>query len=367
MAYQITTGRVQKPQRVLIYGPEGVGKTTLAAQFPSPLFIDTEGGSFGSEVRRLPRPDSWQMLLDEVTWVRDYPEECGGTLVVDTLDWAEKLCVAKVCDENDWKSIESPGYGRGYTYVKEEFGRLLNLLSEVVERGLNVCVTAHAVITKFEQPNALGAYDRWGLKLIDGKKASVSAMVKEWADAVLFANFKTILIADDKNDKKVRATGGKNRVLYCTHDASWDAKNRWGLPDEVPMEWAQIAPFVPVPSLAAPVTPAPAEEPAVPFGEEPTEAEREAEAAVAQTMSAAASPDAKPAMPENGGWMGHLVPLMQLMTADGISEDQVCEAVWRKGYAARDQKLTKYSRDVVDWIVSVWPAMREFIRNGFKE
>ena len=364
MSYQITAGRVQKPQRVLVYGPEGVGKTTLAAQFPSPLFIDTEGGSFGSEVRRLPRPDSWQMLLDEVTWVRDFPEECGGTLVVDTLDWAEKLCVAKVCDENDWKSIESPGYGRGYTYVKEEFGRLLNLLSEVVERGLNVCVTAHAVITKFEQPNALGAYDRWGLKLIDGKKASVSAMVKEWADAVLFANFKTILIADDKNDKKVRATGGKNRVLYCTHDASWDAKNRWGLPDEVPMEWAQIAPFVPVPSLAAP-TPQ-AKEPEVPFGEEPTEAEREAEAAVAQTMSAAAAPDATPAMPEGGGWMGHLVPLMQLMTADGISEDQLCEAVWRKGYAARDQKLTKYSKDVVDWIVSVWPAMREFIRNGFK-
>lgn len=366
MAYQITTGKVQKPQRVLIYGPEGVGKTTLAAQFPSPLFIDTEGGSFGSEVRRLPRPDSWQMLLDEVTWVRDYPEECGGTLVVDTLDWAEKLCVAKVCDENDWKSIESPGYGRGYTYVKEEFGRLLNLLSEVVERGLNVCVTAHAVITKFEQPNALGAYDRWGLNLIDGKKASVSAMVKEWADAVLFVNFKTILIADDKNDKKVRATGGKNRALYCTHDASWDAKNRWGLPDEVPMEWAQIAPFVPVPSLAAPETQAPAEELEVPFGEGPTEAEREAEAAVAQTMSAAATVGDGPTMPEGGGWVGHLLPLMQLMGKDGISEDQVCEAVWRKGYATRDQKLAAYPEEIVNWVVSVWPAMRDFIRNGFK-
>lgn len=366
MAYQITSGRVQKPQRVLVYGPEGVGKTTLAAQFPSPLFIDTEGGSFGSEVRRLPRPDSWQMLLDEVTWVRDYPTECGGTLVVDTLDWAEKLCVAKVCDENDWKSIESPGYGRGYTYVKEEFGRLLNLLSEVVERGLNVCVTAHAVITKFEQPNALGAYDRWGLKLIDGKKASVSAMVKEWADAVLFANFKTILIADDKNDKKIRATGGKNRVLYCTHDASWDAKNRWGLPDEVPMEWAQIAPFVPVPSLAAPAPQAAPAESEIPFGAEPTEDEREAEAAVAHTMSAAATVGDGPAMPEGGGWMGHLVPLMQLMTKDGISEDQVCEAVWRKGYAAREQKLTKYPEETVNWVVSVWPQMREFIRNGFK-
>ena len=362
MAYQITSGRVQKPQRVLIYGPEGVGKTTLAAQFPSPLFIDTEGGSFGSEVRRLPRPDSWQMLLDEVAWVRDFPAECGGTLVVDTLDWAEKLCVAKVCDENDWKSIESPGYGRGYTYVKEEFGRLLNLLSEVVERGLNVCVTAHAVITKFEQPNALGAYDRWGLKLIDGKKASVSAMVKEWADAVLFANFKTILIADDKNDKKVRATGGKNRVLYCTHDASWDAKNRWSLPDEVPMEWAQIAPFVPVPSIAAPDPQAQAE-PEVPFDAEPTPEEREARTGL-EAVSAVAR--ASEAMPEGGGWVGHLLPLMQLMAADGISEDQVCEAVWRKGYATRGQRLAAYPEEIVNWVVSVWPAMRDFIRNGYK-
>ncbi len=361
MAYQITSGRVQKPQRVLIYGPEGVGKTTLAAQFPSPLFIDTEGGSFGSEVRRLPRPDSWQMLLDEVTWVRDYPEECGGTLVVDTLDWAEKLCVAKVCDENDWKSIESPGYGRGYTYVKEEFGRLLNLLSEVVERGLNVCVTAHAVITKFEQPNALGAYDRWGLKLIDGKKASVSAMVKEWADAVLFANFKTIIIADDKNDKKVRATGGKNRVLYCTHDASWDAKNRWGLPDEVPMEWAQIAPFVPVPSLDAPADAT--AEPEVPFDAEPTPEEREARAGLEAVSAVARASEARP---EAGGWVGHLLPLMQLMAADGISEDQVCEAVWRKGYATRGQRLAAYPEEIVNWVVSVWPAMRDFIRNGYK-
>lgn len=363
MAYQITSGRIQKPQRVLIYGPEGVGKTTLAAQFPSPLFIDTEGGSFGSEVRRLPRPDSWQMLLDEVTWVRDYPEECGGTLVVDTLDWAEKLCVAKVCDENDWKSIESPGYGRGYTYVKEEFGRLLNLLSEVVERGLNVCVTAHAVITKFEQPNALGAYDRWGLKLIDGKKASVSAMVKEWADAVLFANFKTILIADDKNDKKVRATGGKNRVLYCTHDASWDAKNRWGLPDEVPMEWAQIAPYVPVPRLPSPAAQAPAGEPDVPFDAEPTREEREARAGLEAVASVA---KASEPMPEGGGWVGHLLPLMQLMAADGISEDQVCEAVWRKGYATRGQRLASYPKETVEWVVSVWDKMRDFIRNGYK-
>lgn len=364
MAFQITSGKVEKPQKVVVYGPEGIGKTTLAAQFPSPLFIDTEGGSGHLDVRRLPSPDSWQMLLDEVTWVRDYPAECGGTLVVDTADWAEALCMKQVCSKAGKSGIEDFGYGKGYTYVKEEFGKLLNLLSEVVERGLNVVVTAHATIVKFEQPDEAGAYDRWEMKL---SRKQVAPLLKEWADTVLFANFKTIVIAESGKDGKVtkaRATGGKNRVLYCTHSATWDAKNRWGLPDEVPMEWAQIAPFVPAPSLGAGAPQAP--EPEVPFSEVPTGAELEAEAAVAQTMSAAAQVAPAPQMPDGGGWMGHLVPLMQLMAADGISEDQVCEAVWRKGYATRDQRLTAYPEEIVNWVVSVWPAMREFIRNGFK-
>ena len=363
MAYQITSGTMTKPQRVVIYGPEGIGKTTLAAHFPSPLFIDTEGGSGHLDVRRLPSPESWQMLLDEVTWVRDYPAECGGTLVVDTADWAEALCAGHVCSKAGKSGIEDFGYGKGYTYVKEEFGRLLNLLSECVDRGLNVVVTAHAQIVKFEQPDEAGAYDRWEMKL---SRRQVAPLIKEWADAVLFCNYKTVVVKETDREGKVtkaRATGGKNRTIFSTHSATWDAKNRWGLPDEVPMEWTQIAPFVPVPSFAAPAAPSAPEEPDVPFSTEPTETERAADAGVEAVATVA---DAAAAMPEGGGWMGHLVPLMQLMAADGISEDQVCEAVWRKGYATRDQKLTAYPEEIVNWVVSVWPAMREFIRNGFK-
>ena len=365
MAYQITSGTVAKPQRVVVYGPEGIGKTTLAAQFPSPLFIDTEGGSGHLDVRRLPSPDSWQMLVDEVTWVRDFPAECGGTLVVDTADWAEALCAKHVCSKAGKDGIEDFGYGKGYTYVKEEFGRLLNLLSECVERGLNVVVTAHAQIVKFEQPDEAGAYDRWEMKL---SRRQVAPLLKEWADAVLFCNYKTVVIKETDKDGKVtkaRATGGRNRTIFATHAATWDAKNRWGLPDEVPMEWAQIAPFVPVPSLAAPAPKVPAaeSEPEVPFDSEPTSEEREAHAGL-EAVSAVAR--ASEAMPEGGGWVGHLLPLMQLMAADGISEDQVCEAVWRKGYAAKGQKLAAYPEEIVNWVVSVWPAMREFIRNGFK-
>ena len=111
MTFQITRGQRLRPQKVVLYGPEGVGKTTLAAQFPNPLFIDTESSSDYLDVPRLPAPTSWQMLLDEVTWIRDFPEECGGTLVLDTADWAQKLAVDDVCSAMDYKSIEDAGYG----------------------------------------------------------------------------------------------------------------------------------------------------------------------------------------------------------------------------------------------------------------
>lgn len=359
MRFEITHGVINKPQKVLIYGPEGIGKTTLASHFPNPLFIDVEGGTSHIDVPRLPRPDSWQMLLDEVTWVRDYPEECGGTLVVDTLDWAEKLCIRHVCGAKNWKGIEDPGYGRGFTYAVEEFGKLLNLLSEATERGLNVCVTAHASIVKFEQPDETGAYDRWGLKLIDGKRASSASLVKEWADAVLFCDWKTVVIAKDKDGKTARATGGRNRVMRCTHAATWDAKNRWGLPDEVPMDWSQIASFIPVPSFSAASSAFVAtKEDDVPFYSSEDEGEH-----VVEVPDPTGASD-QGAWPADGGWPARLTPLMQLMAADGISEDQVCAAVASKGYATRDQKLHSYPEEIINWVVSVWPQMRDFIRNG---
>lgn len=339
MAFEITSGAKVKPQKVVIYGAEGIGKTTLAAQFPRPLFIDTEGGSGHLDVRRLPEPTSWTMLLDEVTWVRDFPYECGGTLVLDTADWAEQLCIAHVCAKHDKKGIEDWGYGKGYVYVKEEFGKLLNLLGECVDRGLNVVVTAHAAIVKFEQPDEMGAYDRWEMKL---SRRQVAPLLKEWADAVLFANFKTMVVADKKGEK-YKGTGGKNRVLYATHAASWDAKNRWGLPDEVPMDYAQIAPHVPVPDIPGPA-------PAV------TSADIEA----ARTMPTPFDEAPEPVAP-------HLGPLYDLMWRDGVSEAALQAAMAKKGYFTADTPVSVYDEQAAGWVVSVWPQIREFISSGMPD
>ena len=230
---EIMRGKIPCAKKTVIYGPEGIGKSTFASKFPDSIFIDTEGSTRDMDVGRLPAPTSWNMLLEEVKYVIQNPSVCK-TLVIDTADWAEQLCSAGICDKYQKTGIEDFGYGKGYVFLQEEFGRLLNLLSELAEqKGIHVVLTAHAKMRKFEQPDEMGAYDRWEMKL----SKNVSPMVKEWADMVLFANYKTHVI---KVDGKNKAQGGQ-RVMYTTHHSCWDAKNRYGLPDEVPFSYDAIA------------------------------------------------------------------------------------------------------------------------------
>lgn len=239
---EITRGKIKKAKKVVIYGPEGIGKSTFASWFPDPVFIDTEGSTNDMDVSRLPRPTSWTLLLDEVDYIRKTPGVCR-TLVIDTIDWAEMMCIEHICDKHQKNGIESFGYGNGYVYVKEEFGKFLNKLSDVIEAGINVVLTAHAQLRKFEQPDEMGAYDRWELKL--GKKTSsqTSPLVKEWADMLLFANYKTYSVAVDDKGKKYKAQGGK-RVMYTSHHPCWDAKNRYSLPEECEFDYSVIAEII---------------------------------------------------------------------------------------------------------------------------
>lgn len=234
---QIITGVMPKATKAVLYGPEGIGKTTFASKAPEPLFIDTEGSTTRLNVRRLPAPQSYAMVLEQVQWVLNHPTVCK-TLVVDTADWAQRLCTEAVCARLKISGIEDLGYGKGYSYVYEEFGRLLNLLDLAVDRGINVIITAHAAMRKFEQPDEMGAYDRWELKLNNSQKCSIAGMVKEWADMVLFANYETIVVKNE--NKKGKAQGGQ-RVMYTTHHPCWDAKNRFDLPEKLPFDFAQVA------------------------------------------------------------------------------------------------------------------------------
>ena len=75
-----------------------------------------------------------------------------------------------------------------------------------------------------------------------GKKTSsqISPILKEWADMILFVNYKTFSVATDDKGTKHKAQGG-TRTMYTTHHPCWDAKNRHNLPDEMPFEYERIA------------------------------------------------------------------------------------------------------------------------------
>lgn len=261
---EIFSGKKQRAPRVVVYGPEGIGKTTFAAQFPRPLFIDTENGTVHLDVDRTKRPETWSELLSIVSEIR---KNAMGykTLVVDTMDWAQRLAATQMCQRLGVTGIEDVGYGRGYTYLVEDVGKLLDALTELNESGMNVVITAHAMMRKFEQPDEAGAYDRWELKL----EKKISLLVKEWADMVLFANYKTMVIIDDKT-KKAKGYGA-DRIMSTTHAATWDAKNRHGLSDELPFEFKAISHLfdttVPTP-VAVPTQTKPVATPVVPV---PTE------------------------------------------------------------------------------------------------
>lgn len=354
--YSVTTGVQTAPVKTVLYGPEGIGKSTFASHFPDPVFIDTEGGTKRLNVARLPQPTSWAMLLDEVRAVTRGEVPCG-TLVIDTADWAERLCIQAVCARAKVNGIEDFGYGKGYTYVKEEFSKLLDALEEVLNAGHNVVVLAHAAITKFEQPDAVGNYDRWGMKT----SKQVAPLLREWCDMLLFANYKTVVEkAGSGPNAKNKASGGR-RVLYTTHHPCWDAKNRFGLPEEVPFEYASIAHCLPGGSAPAatqtPVQHAPAPAP---------QPKHQPDADILP------SPTPQPQPPHEEVPPALLTPdlialgvpekLAPLMSANNVTPEELQAVVGQRGYFPEDMPIRDYPADFVEGcLVAAWSQVLQMV------
>lgn len=319
----ITTGKVPKAQKVVLYGVEGIGKSTFASQFPDPLFIDTEDSTLHMDVKRFDKPTSWTMLIQQVDYVKQN-KPCQ-TLVIDTMDWAEDLCKRHLMATNGWSAIDSEGYGKKFVALAEQMGSLLNKLSEVIDLGINVVVTAHAMLRKKEEPDEMGAFDRYELKL----EKKTAPLVKEWADMVLFANYKTTVITDSKTNSK-KATGGQ-RMMYTTHRPAWDAKNRIGLADELPFDYSQI-----VQAFSEVTKPQPVQniepEPNQPIQPEPNfEPERDQEI---------------PAMIPRA--------VADLMATDKVSVDEIMQVIYQGGFMPSDTPIENVPNDLWGYLSSNW-------------
>lgn len=343
---KIYTGKTGGALKVVVYGPEGIGKSTLAAQFPRPVFIDTEGSTRHMDVSRTESPSSWAMLMEQVAYIRSDPMLCS-TLVLDTADWAEQLCISGICASKKISGIEDLGYGKGYVYLAEEFGRLLNLLEEVVSTGVHVVLTAHAAMRKFEQPDEMGAYDRWELKL----QKKTSALVKEWSDLLLFANYKTMSVAADEKGKKFKAQGGR-RVMYTSHHPCWDAKNRLGLPEELPLDFSALAQYI---------KPAPAPAPPLPPVSSPPDPPDPLPAPPPDPDPAPVPPPQEAPKPQDNA--DALKALRDLMNANGVLDFQVQAAFAARGYFPEQTPLENLPGDFIQGVlVAAWEQVYGWIK-----
>lgn len=316
----ISNGIQPHPVKMVLYGVEGIGKSTFASKAPDPLFIDTEGSTKDLNVKRVdPSPKTWMELVTYIQEIRNSNEVFCKTLVIDTADWAERMCIRHICDKNQKSGIEDWGYGKGYTYVYEEFGKLINALTDIVNKGINVIILAHASLRKFEQPDENGSYDRYTLKLNDSPKTSIANMIKEWADIVLFANYKTFVV--DVDGKK-KAQGGQ-RVMYTTHHPAWDAKNRYGMPDELPFEFSQIERIFGTAPVSVSVPP----NDDLPF----------------EIMDDAPKRCFDPQISDPD----FPTELMPLMMAKEVTEQEIRQAVASKGICPADMPVSKYPPDFI--------------------
>lgn len=223
---KILKGKKSSAAKVVIYGHEGVGKSTLASKFPSPLFLDIEGSTSRMDVARIDEPcdslEAFGAILRDLTasWPEGY-----STLVIDTGDWLDQLVCNKVFGTTT-QPTQVNDFGRSYVVLENTWAKILDQLTLLQSRQrVNVVITAHATLRTVTNPETVGSYDHWEMKC--SKKGA--AKMKEWSDFLLFLNYKVSLQKDGARDK---AQGGQ-RCVITSHTAWADAKSRESLPNEI--------------------------------------------------------------------------------------------------------------------------------------
>lgn len=236
----VTRGRIKMPHLFLLYGPDGIGKSTMGSEAPSPIFLGPEKGTLNLDVARFPTPKNWAQVIEAVDDLLTKSHEFKS-LVIDTLDWLEPLIYSHVCEQYDTTSIEKAagGYGKGYREAYNQALILKDKLSELREtKGMNIILLAHSKVVQFEDPTTESGYSRFELKLQDSAAVSMRSMWREYVDAVLFCNFETFVKGEGK---QARGLSDRERKMWTERDAAFDAKNRFGLPFELPLSFKAYA------------------------------------------------------------------------------------------------------------------------------
>lgn len=235
LAGLVISGRERRPRRAMLYGVQGVGKTTWAADAPAPIFVPTEDGQADIDCNRFPLCTTFDEFIGALRLLRDAQHEFR-TVVVDSLDWLEQLIWKKVCQDKGLTSIEDFGYGKGYVAAVDQWRFVLDCLGTLRDqKRMGVVLLAHSKKERYENPET-DSYDRYTPAL----HAKAAAVVQEWCDEVFFATYKVYTRSEDAGFNKTvaKGVGGHERIIRTTEKPFAVAKNRLRMPDEIALSWA---------------------------------------------------------------------------------------------------------------------------------
>jgi len=331
--------------KAIIYGVPGVGKTTFAAQFPSPYILDLERGAERYDVPH----NSDIETFSEFRQVLATLPPGTGTVIIDTFDELEKMIVQHVMNRENVDSLNKigGGYGRGWLAVYEQFGQVISDLDRIrIKQGMNIVLVGHSTIKHFEPADSAG-YDRYTFACYEKN----NDMLRRWSDITLFARFDSIVVEDGQN-AKVKSNG--KRVAYTVSNPCWDAKSRWKLPEKIPFEFSAIASILTEPAKKAPETPVSA--PVTP----PPTAEPSAPAPAPET------PPAAPEPPKTANPNTELVEnIRKLCNVSHLDEATLMQYITKRGVVPAGMQLDNLAAPVLKRIENGFNAIYKNIKNGY--
>lgn len=231
----IRKGKQPAPDRILLHGTEGVGKTTFASESAKPVFLAAEDGVRKFTVDSYPEPKSFADVLEAIRDLESSKHDYK-TLVIDSIDFVAHLIHDAVCAREKWSDEDFEKFGRGCKVWISEWRQLLAACDSLrLNKGMEIILVAHTATKNFKNP----AGDDWSRYGINIAGDGAPALLMAWADTVLFAAHEEFTVGDPKAGRVKGVSSGK-RLLHTERTAAWDAKNRDGLPPIIPLSYAEF-------------------------------------------------------------------------------------------------------------------------------
>lgn len=234
----ILTGKKQRPRITTLYGVPGIGKSTFAANAPVPIFIQTEAGLDDIGADRFPLCEEFPHVIQCINTLKA-EDHSYKTVVLDSLSALEPMLWRYTCQKGGKQNIEDFGYGKGYILALDAWREVVSGLTDLQKAGMNVIVIGHSKIQRFNDPEG-DSYDTYDL---DVNKHAGQAIFR-WSDEVLFANYRVMKSTTGEGLRKRTIAIDSDRVLHTLEAPAFKAKNRLGMPSEIPFEYAEYAKYI---------------------------------------------------------------------------------------------------------------------------